>query len=173
MAASQNKLALVTGSTGGIGLESAKALAQDGFRVIINGRSAKTVEAAVAEIRNAVPNAQLDSLVTDNSTADGCAQTIAAFPEVDVLVNNLVCLRASFFSVRCMHECLCPSMYACVHKVGQFHGTGMGGSRGHSTAAHSNFFPYKSTLAFRHRLGLIMPTYDSVYAPVLYPHPPT
>ena len=32
---------------------------------------------------------QLESLVTDNSTAEGCAATIKAFPNVDVLVNNL------------------------------------------------------------------------------------
>lgn len=92
MAQSQSgttRLALVTGSTGGIGLESARSLAENGFRVIVNGRSTKTVEAAIQNIKSTVPNAQLEALITDNATAQGCAQTIEKYPQVDVLVNNL------------------------------------------------------------------------------------
>jgi 3-oxoacyl-[acyl-carrier protein] reductase len=84
-----NKLALVTASSGGIGLEIARTLAREGARVIINGRSAKNVDEAIARIRKELPAAKLEKLVADNGTADGTEQTIAAFPQVDILVNNL------------------------------------------------------------------------------------
>ena len=85
----ENKLALVTGSSGGIGLEIARALAREGARVIVNGRSAETVATAIASIRAHVPEARLESMVSDNGTAEGAALTIARFPQVDILVNNL------------------------------------------------------------------------------------
>jgi 3-oxoacyl-[acyl-carrier protein] reductase len=84
-----NKLALVTASSGGIGLEIARTLAREGARVIINGRSAKNVDEAIARIRKDLPDAKLERLVADNGTAEGTGQTIAAFPQVDILVNNL------------------------------------------------------------------------------------
>lgn len=84
-----NKLALVTASTGGIGKEIAACLARERATVIINGRTATSVEAAAADIRAHVPGAKLESLVADNGTAAGAAETIRRFPEVDILVNNL------------------------------------------------------------------------------------
>lgn len=84
-----NKLALVTACTGGIGREIAISLAREGATVIINGRSASSVDAATADIRERLPNAKLESLVADNGTAEGTLDTIRRFPEVDILVNNL------------------------------------------------------------------------------------
>lgn len=84
-----NKTALVTASTGGIGKEIASSLAREGARVIINGRGSASVEAAAAEIRGKVPGAKLESLAADNGTAEGTAETIRRFPEVDILINNL------------------------------------------------------------------------------------
>lgn len=46
-----NKLALVTGSTAGIGYAIAEALAREGSRVIVNGRTQDAVDAAAAEIK--------------------------------------------------------------------------------------------------------------------------
>ncbi len=83
------KLALVTASTGGIGLEIARSLAAEGARVILNGRSAASVEKAAAEVRRTHPAACLETLASDNGTAEGAAATIQAFPTVDILVNNL------------------------------------------------------------------------------------
>ncbi|NMO13669.1 SDR family oxidoreductase [Pyxidicoccus fallax] len=85
----ENKLALVTASTGGIGKEIATALAQEGARVIVNGRTAASVDSAIADIRGRVPDAKLEKLATDNGTAEGAAETLRQFPEVDILVNNL------------------------------------------------------------------------------------
>ncbi len=84
-----NTLALVTASTGGIGLGIATAFAQERAEVIVNGRTSASVSAACEEIRRRCPGARLRPLATDNGTAAGCQATIAAFPEVDVLVNNL------------------------------------------------------------------------------------
>jgi 3-oxoacyl-[acyl-carrier protein] reductase len=84
-----DKLALVTASSGGIGFAIARSLAAEGARVIINGRSGPTVAGAVDRIRKDVPGAKLESLVADNGTAEGCDVTLRTFPEVDILVNNL------------------------------------------------------------------------------------
>lgn len=84
-----HKLALVTASSGGIGKEIAFSLAREGARVIINGRTAASVESAIADIRARVPGAKLEKLATDNGTAEGTAETLRQFPEVDILVNNL------------------------------------------------------------------------------------
>lgn len=84
-----DKLALVTASSGGIGLEIATSLAREGARVIVNGRTEASVEAGVAKILTAVPHAKLERLAADNGTEAGTQSTITQFPEVDILVNNL------------------------------------------------------------------------------------
>jgi 3-oxoacyl-[acyl-carrier protein] reductase len=81
--------ALVTASTGGIGLEIARVLAQERAEVIINGRTSESVDRAIRTINAAVPAASLQGLAADNGTADGCARTRAEYPEIDILVNNL------------------------------------------------------------------------------------
>lgn len=83
------KLALVTGSTAGIGLAVVEGLAAEGARVIVNGRTGARVDAALETIRRSHPDAQLEALVGDLATADGAAEATRQFPDVDVLVNNL------------------------------------------------------------------------------------
>ena len=73
-----NKLALVSGSTAGIGLAIATSLAPEGARVIINGRTAARVDKAIAEILAKHPKAKLETFAGDLSVEAG-----------DVLVNNL------------------------------------------------------------------------------------
>ena len=85
----EDKLALVTGSTAGIGLGIAKALAAEGARVIVNGRSEPRVREAITSIRAANPSAKLEALALDLSKADAAAHAIQRFAGVDVLVNNL------------------------------------------------------------------------------------
>ena len=84
-----SKLALVTGSTAGIGFATAEALAREGARVIINGRTRARVEAAVTQLRRCVARADIQGLAADVATAAGCDSVIRTFPEVDVLVNNM------------------------------------------------------------------------------------
>ncbi len=84
-----NKTALVTASSAGIGLEIARSLAGEGATVIINGRSEKNVDAAIEAILKTHPDAKLEPLVADNSTAAGSQLTVEKFPQVDILINNL------------------------------------------------------------------------------------
>lgn len=83
------KTALVTGSTQGIGFAIAKGLAEAGAHVVINGRKAEVVDAAVAKLQQAVNGAKVQGLAGDLATAQGCQQAVAALPQVDILVNNL------------------------------------------------------------------------------------
>jgi len=82
------KTALVTGSTRGIGLATAKGLAARGADVVINGRSDGPVAEAVEAVLTAAPGATVHGQVADLGTAQGCAALIEAVPGVDILVNN-------------------------------------------------------------------------------------
>src|SRR5262245_38306487 len=83
------KRALVTGSTRGIGYATAAGLAAMGAEVIVNGRDKAAVDEAIAKIARATPKAKLHAVALDLGTSDGCAALITAFPEADILVNNL------------------------------------------------------------------------------------
>jgi NAD(P)-dependent dehydrogenase (short-subunit alcohol dehydrogenase family) len=83
------KRALVTGSTAGIGFATAETLAREGATVIVNGRTAARVEAAIGRLRASIPNGRIEGIAADVSTAEGCAAVTKAFPDVDVLVNNM------------------------------------------------------------------------------------
>ena len=83
------KLALVTGSTMGIGHATAMGLARMGAGVIVNGRTEASVAEAIDKIKRAVPSAQLQAAPVDLSTAEGCAKLIRQVPAVDILVNSM------------------------------------------------------------------------------------
>jgi len=84
-----DKLALISGSTKGIGLAIATGLAREGARVIINGRSETSLNAALAKINEAVPGASLEGFAGDLSAVATAAALFKRFPTVDILVNNL------------------------------------------------------------------------------------
>jgi NAD(P)-dependent dehydrogenase (short-subunit alcohol dehydrogenase family) len=85
----QGKLAVVSGSTAGIGLAIAAALAAEGAQVIVNGRTTARVTAAVESIRQHAKNADVRGVPADLGTAQGVAGFLQQVPEADILVNNL------------------------------------------------------------------------------------
>jgi len=85
----KDKLALVTGSTAGIGLAIGSSLAGEGATVIINGRSGRRVDDAIATIRQKHPQAELEAYAGDLSKADTVQRVAGRFAQVDILVNNL------------------------------------------------------------------------------------
>ena len=90
----QDKIAIVTGSSRGLGLASARALAAEGCRVTICARGESTLEAAAAELRTASPGGdRVLTVVADVSTTEGITRvvnrTIETFGGLDILVNNV------------------------------------------------------------------------------------
>ncbi len=85
----EGKRALVTGSTAGIGLATARALASEGAHVTLNGRTQARVAAAVEKLKHALPGATIGGIAADLGNAEGCRKLIGQLPDVDVLVNNL------------------------------------------------------------------------------------
>lgn len=84
-----DRLALVSGSTAGIGFAIANGLAREGARVIVNGRTDDRVKTAIERIRSHNAGAKLEGIAVDLGSAAGADEVVRRFPEVDVLVNNL------------------------------------------------------------------------------------
>lgn len=84
----KGKLALVTGSTAGIGQAIARMLVTEGADVIVNGRTRATVDRLVAAL-GAVGGGQVQGFAGDLGTASAAEALVRRFPKVDILVNNL------------------------------------------------------------------------------------
>ncbi|HZE83167.1 MAG TPA: SDR family oxidoreductase [Puia sp.] len=85
----KNKIALVTGSTAGIGFAIAKYLANEGAKVFINGRTADRVNLAVEHLKKATGNPAIQGIVADFSDKDQIRKLTDQLPEVDILINNV------------------------------------------------------------------------------------
>ena len=90
-----DRVAVITGSSRGLGLASAKALAAEGCLVTLCGRTESTLRAAHDEVAGTIGGDRNRALVVvaDVSTAAGIAavvdRTVAAFGGIDILVNNV------------------------------------------------------------------------------------
>ena len=86
------KTTLVTGSTDGIGLATARALAERGCTVIVHGRNERRADAAVREIAAATGNRNVTAVAGDfGSLAEVramAARILRTCPRLDVLINN-------------------------------------------------------------------------------------
>jgi len=87
------KIAIVTGSTEGIGFAIAKGLAEAGATVVVNGRTDAKVDAAVTRLGGSARG-----ISADLGTTEGHATLVAAEPEADIVVSNLGIFQpADFF----------------------------------------------------------------------------
>jgi NAD(P)-dependent dehydrogenase (short-subunit alcohol dehydrogenase family) len=84
----KGKLALVSGSTAGIGHAIAVGLAAEGARVIVNGRAQASVDVAVAQIK-AGPGGEVIGYAGDLSTPVVAEALARRHPDIEILVNNL------------------------------------------------------------------------------------
>lgn len=92
-----DRIALVSGSSAGIGLAIATTLAQEGATVIVNGRTEDRVNNALKSIQQSVPNAKLQGITADLGTPAGAELLFQQVPEVNILVNNLGIYGAKAF----------------------------------------------------------------------------
>jgi NAD(P)-dependent dehydrogenase (short-subunit alcohol dehydrogenase family) len=92
------KIALVTGSTAGIGNAIAASLAREGASVIVNGRTQPAVDAAVGAIK-AQTGGDVTGYAGDLSLAAAAEDLVRRYPAVDILVNSL-----GIFEVRAFQD---------------------------------------------------------------------
>lgn len=88
----QEKRFLITGGSGGLGLEAARALASKGGQVILAARDLEKLELARSHILQGSPSASVDILQLDLASLDSVREAAQAFLEkydkLDVLINN-------------------------------------------------------------------------------------
>jgi NAD(P)-dependent dehydrogenase (short-subunit alcohol dehydrogenase family) len=129
------KIALVTGSTAGIGLAIAAGLAAQGATVIINGRTQRRVDDAMAQVTANQSDARLAGVAADLGSVEGADRIVARHPKVDVLVNNVGIFESKafeeiadsdwlrFFEVNVMSgirltRAYLPGIPACARRIG-------------------------------------------------------
>ena len=96
----RDKVAVITGSSRGLGLASAKSLAAEGCRVVLTARGAEQLARAAEEVASvATSPGGVQQCIADLATADGIARAIdtavSAFGGLDVLVNNMGLARGA------------------------------------------------------------------------------
>jgi NAD(P)-dependent dehydrogenase (short-subunit alcohol dehydrogenase family) len=88
----RDRIVLITGGTGGIGKQTAIALARMGAQVVVTGRDSARGEAGVLDIQRASGNYNVELLLADLSTQAGVRSLADQFkrryPRLDVLINN-------------------------------------------------------------------------------------
>ena len=94
------KTVVITGASGGIGLETARGIALRGARIVMVVRSRERGEAAIADIRRTVPDAAIELVLADLYSLDAVraagAELRAKLERVDVLVNNAGMIHEAF-----------------------------------------------------------------------------
>lgn len=85
----KDKTALISGSTAGIGFAIAQALAREGAEVVINGRTQRRVQDAVARTQKETGSNKVRGVAADLGSAAGVAELTKAVDRVDILVNNV------------------------------------------------------------------------------------
>ena len=96
----RDKVALITGSSRGLGLAGATALAAEGCRVVLTARGAEQLERSAADVRKAAGgDDRVATLAADLSTARGIAEAVdtavKTFGGLDILINNMGLARGT------------------------------------------------------------------------------
>ena len=91
------KVAVVSGSTAGIGLAIAGALAAEGAEVVVNGRTETRVAAALGKIKERVAGARVRGVAADLGTLAGVNAFLERAADADILVNSLGIFEAKPF----------------------------------------------------------------------------
>jgi len=81
------RIALVTGSVRGLGLEMARGLAAAGARVVLNGRDPETVRTAAGRLRD--DGLEVEYAAFDVTDLESAGETVGALGDIDILVNNV------------------------------------------------------------------------------------
>jgi len=84
-----DKMALITGSTAGIGYAIARRLLQEGATVYINGRTKTRVGNAIKQLRHEIPEAKIQGIAADFSRIEEIDALLKQIPAVDILINNV------------------------------------------------------------------------------------
>jgi len=86
-----NKIAVLTGSTGGIGTELAKLLAQAGWNLALINRSKEKSDAQLAQLRGLFPEQRFDRWIADlmdtDQIKDVVGKIVSTYPQIDALFN--------------------------------------------------------------------------------------
>jgi NAD(P)-dependent dehydrogenase (short-subunit alcohol dehydrogenase family) len=86
------RVAVVTGASAGLGIETARVLAQAGATVLLVARNREKLAPVLQSLREQVPGAQLDSALMDLSDLDSvraaAADIAARYPQIHLLINN-------------------------------------------------------------------------------------
>ena len=93
----KGKSAVISGSTAGIGLAIAVALAAEGASIVVNGRTQARVDAAVKHVRGHLKEAHVTGVAADLGTLAGVESFINHAPKADILINNLGIFEAKPF----------------------------------------------------------------------------
>ncbi len=121
----KNKVALVTGSSRGIGLATAREFARRGAKVVLNARGAERLENAARQLKS--EGYSVASIPSDVSNPEACREmverTVSEFGGLDILVNNAgVSMRSNFEEMTAetcreivdvnLMGCIYPTLYA-------------------------------------------------------------
>jgi NAD(P)-dependent dehydrogenase (short-subunit alcohol dehydrogenase family) len=94
----KDKTVFISGSTQGIGFAAAKLLLREGATVTINGRSKDKLDKAVKELKELVPNANVNGIAADFSKKSEVENLLNELPEVDILINNVAIFEPKAFA---------------------------------------------------------------------------
>src|ERR1700676_4091168 len=94
----KGRIAVVTGSTAGIGFAIANTLSAEGARVIVNGRTQARVDSAIEKIRRETSKAEVRVCAWDLGIAEVIKTFTNAVAEANILINNLVIFESKPFA---------------------------------------------------------------------------